>query len=108
VVLGSTPAGGARFVQPVLDDGRKLDDRVGGGWRLFVRSAALACPVADGRCTVVADLPDGGALTAWLDAHGVDAVLVRPDHYVFGTASGSAAPLLAARDAWLFNPMEIA
>ena len=25
-----------------------------------------------------------GRLTAWLDEHGLDAVLVRPDAYVFG------------------------
>ena len=46
----------------------------------------------------VADLPDHGAVLAWLDAKGVDAVLVRPDHYVFGTASAEAvADLLALR-----------
>ena len=92
--MTGTVAAGERFIQPVLDDGRRLDDLTGQGWRLFVRDDAMTGIVA-------ARLPDGGAITAWLDARGVDAVLVRPDHYVFGTAIGDAADLLAARDTLL-------
>ena len=94
LVMTGTVAAGERFIQPVLDDGRRLDDLTGQGWRLFVRDDAMTGIVA-------ARLPDGGAITAWLDARGVDAVLVRPDHYVFGTAIGDAADLLAARDTLL-------
>lgn len=99
-IAPGTPAAGTRFIQPILEDGRKLDDLVGQGWRLFVRKSG---PVG---AIVAADLPDGGAVGAWLDAHGADAVLVRPDHCVFGT--GHAADLLAARDRLLYSKQEVA
>ncbi|MFK4870924.1 bifunctional 3-(3-hydroxy-phenyl)propionate/3-hydroxycinnamic acid hydroxylase [Novosphingobium sp. ZW T3_23] len=108
VVLSGTSGAGVRFVQPVLADGRKLDDLTGGGWRLFVRDDAVPGST-EGVPRIGADtLPDDGAITAWLDDHGVDAVLVRPDHYVFGTASHSAEDLLAARAAQLFSHQELA
>ena len=86
IVLDGTAGAGERFIQPVLADGRKLDDLTGGGWRLFTTDDA-------------ARLDDGGAVTAWLAARGADAVLVRPDHYVFGT--GTPHALLAAKAAKL-------
>jgi len=108
VVLPGTTSAGARFVQPVLTDGRKLDDLTGGDWRLFVRDDAVPGS-AEGVTRIAAStLPDNGAVTAWLDDHGVDAVLIRPDHYVFGTASHSAENLLAARAAQLFSHQELA
>ena len=52
------------------------------------------------------------ASAAWLAARDVDAVLVRPDHYVFGTSRGAqgAADLVARRDALIAGttPQEIA
>ena len=87
IVLAGSAGAGERFIQPVLADGRKLDDLAGGGWRMFTREEA-------GR------LPDGGAVLAWLDARKAEAVMVRPDHYVFGTG-GSVSELLGARDAML-------
>lgn len=94
VALGSEGAG-ERFIQPLLDDGRKLDDLTGGGWRLFVRDAATVGSANDTTRVVAADLPDGGAVLQWLDARDADAMLLRPDHYVFGT--GNAAWLLDLR-----------
>jgi hypothetical protein len=39
-----------------------------------------------------ADLDEPGALLhRWFDEAGCDAVVVRPDRYVFGTAAGDAA-----------------
>lgn len=99
-IMPGTAGAGVRFIQSVLDDGRRLDDLTGQGWRLFVRGSGAERGIA------ASDLPDGGAVAAWLDAHGADAVLVRPDHYVFGT--GKAAELLAARDRLLGLRQEIA
>jgi 3-(3-hydroxy-phenyl)propionate hydroxylase len=97
IVQADTPAAGQRFIQPILSDGRKLDDLTGGGWRLFVRDDATPGSASDVTRIVAADLPDNGAVTAWLDAKGVDVVLVRPDHYVFGTAREQGTGLLDAR-----------
>jgi len=93
VVLTGSAGAGERFIQPVLGDGRKLDDVTGQGWRLFVRGSTRR--VAGITSIDVTALDDGGALAHWLDARGAEAVLVRPDHYVFGT--GSPAALIAAR-----------
>ncbi|MBJ7443886.1 MAG: bifunctional 3-(3-hydroxy-phenyl)propionate/3-hydroxycinnamic acid hydroxylase [Sphingobium sp.] len=93
VALG-TPGAGERFIQPRVG-GKLLDDVTGHGWRLFARHAVPA----PGDVTVVAldTLGDGGAIAAWLDARGANALLLRPDHYVFGT--GEPADLIALRDA---------
>ncbi|MDP2260582.1 MAG: bifunctional 3-(3-hydroxy-phenyl)propionate/3-hydroxycinnamic acid hydroxylase [Caulobacter sp.] len=80
--LGQGEVGGEYFPQPWAGDLR-LDDVLGEGPWLIVRDAtggALA-PFAD-------------ALTGWLDRHGAEAVLVRPDRYVFGV--GPPAALQAA------------
>jgi len=109
IVAAGTRGAGVRFVQPVLADGRKLDDLAGQGWRLFVRDESVAGSDADVTRHVASTLPDGGATLGWLDSHGVDAVLLRPDHYVYGTSAGSSAQeLLAARRKALFARQEIA
>ena len=97
LVAAETPGAGVRFIQPVVD-GQRMDDVVGGGWRLFVRHDAVIGSAPGVRRVIAETLGDGGAITRWLDGHGVDAVLVRPDHYVFGTASASAEALLKARE----------
>jgi 3-(3-hydroxy-phenyl)propionate hydroxylase len=108
IVLAGTPAAGERFIQPLLGDGGKLDDLTGGGWRLFVRDGTIAGDARWVTRVESGDLSDAGAVLRWLDARQVDAVLVRPDHYVFGTASGSAAPLLQARARQLGLALEAA
>jgi 3-(3-hydroxy-phenyl)propionate hydroxylase len=92
VALG-TPGAGERFIQPRVGD-RLLDDVTGGGWRLFARA-----PVERGdvRFVDLATLDDGGAVADWLARRQAESVLVRPDHYVFGT--GRPADLIARRDA---------
>lgn len=92
---------GERFIQPLLGDGRRLDDLAGQGWRLFLRDAGIDGDAPGVARLLATDLFDGGAISGWLDAKGVDAVLVRPDHYVFGTARGTAAALLASRQRML-------
>lgn len=108
IVAELTPGAGERFIQPLLSDGRKLDDATGSSWRLFVRNAGVAGQAPDVRRAVADDIADGGALLAWLDERQVDAVLVRPDHYVFGTAKDSASSLLDQRSALLGTSERIA
>jgi 3-(3-hydroxy-phenyl)propionate hydroxylase len=77
-----------------------LDDVVGPGFALLVRGGAPALrePArrvledVSGRLVPIEPAFDAeGAYAAWLDRHACDAVLVRPDHVVFGTASGADA-----------------
>ncbi|MDE1914843.1 MAG: bifunctional 3-(3-hydroxy-phenyl)propionate/3-hydroxycinnamic acid hydroxylase [Sphingomonadales bacterium] len=103
VIAQGTAGAGQRFIQPMLADGRRLDDATGGGWRLFT-SAAVAAP---GITVIPLDtLADGGAVARWLEARGAQAVLVRPDHYVFGT--GTPESLIARRAALLGLHLETA
>ncbi|NBC38143.1 bifunctional 3-(3-hydroxy-phenyl)propionate/3-hydroxycinnamic acid hydroxylase [Novosphingobium sp. FSY-8] len=93
IVLMGSVAAGERFIQPVMADGRKLDDHTGDGWRLFARGPVGA---AQGITTVDATtLADGGKVLDWLKSRGVEAVLIRPDHNVFGT--GTTDALITAR-----------
>ena len=83
----------------------KFDDVVGGGFQLIVaRGDPLAWLSSNERALIDAldmtvasldsALPLGirdlnGRLTTWLTEHGVYAVLVRPDFYVFGSSRSS-------------------
>ena len=93
IVATDTAGAGERFIQPRVGD-LLLDDVTGGGWRLFTRTAIDSDDV-----TVIdlAQLDDGGAIADWLADRRADSVLIRPDHYVFGT--GKAADLIARRNA---------
>lgn len=106
VVLGDTPGAGERFVQSRVQ-GQLLDAVTGQGWRLFARHAGIVGSRGVTRVDA-ATLDDGGAVLGWLDRHQVDAVLVRPDHYVFGTSRGDAQSLIDARDAALGTRLEAA
>ncbi|MEC3911835.1 bifunctional 3-(3-hydroxy-phenyl)propionate/3-hydroxycinnamic acid hydroxylase [Sphingobium sp. CR2-8] len=93
IVASGTAGAGERFIQPCVGD-RLLDDVTGTGWRLFTRT-----PIEGGDVAVIdlSDLGDGGAIATWLADRGADSVLIRPDHYVFGT--GKPSDLIARRDA---------
>jgi 3-(3-hydroxy-phenyl)propionate hydroxylase len=92
IVDGSEPPVGTLFIQPNAN-GQRLDDVLGKGPVLIARDAAsTALPTFS-----LGDLkliPFRKTLDAWFDAHGAQAVLVRPDRYVFGI--GEAAKLAAA------------
>lgn len=94
----ASPGAGALFPQARMASGELMDQRFGHGWRL----------VSDG--TLPADAQPGltlidlqrhaeaeGVAAGWLRRHGAHAALVRPDHYVLGTAADAAglAALLA-------------
>ncbi|GLR85017.1 bifunctional 3-(3-hydroxy-phenyl)propionate/3-hydroxycinnamic acid hydroxylase [Bradyrhizobium iriomotense] len=99
-------ARGSLFPQPrIISEGafRLLDKVTGPGLRVFIdgrRSdsssfAALCAAYPDLPATAIAPAGTGkpgaleeadGVLAGWYDRHGVVAAIVRPDHYVFGTA----------------------
>lgn len=86
VILAGTPAAGSYFPQPLASDGTRLDAVLGIGAWVIARTDLDQPRLA----------PFAAALTAWLDQHRAEAVLVRPDRHVFGT--GSAAALTSAWD----------
>ncbi len=77
--LADSSGAGSYFPQPLAPDGTRLDDVLGLGHWLISR-ADLGQPAL---------APFARPLAAWLDKHQADAVLVRPDRYVFGTGSGA-------------------
>nr|WP_294504811.1 bifunctional 3-(3-hydroxy-phenyl)propionate/3-hydroxycinnamic acid hydroxylase [uncultured Rhodopila sp.] len=75
--------------QPMADGGIGLDDRIGYRFAAVMRGD-VACRLSDDlwamlRARDVAVVTDS-AYGPWLDGIGAEAVLVRPDRYVFGAA----------------------
>ncbi|MBP0495180.1 bifunctional 3-(3-hydroxy-phenyl)propionate/3-hydroxycinnamic acid hydroxylase [Roseomonas indoligenes] len=105
LAAGAHPANGTLFPQPWVRDGTggrvRLDTVAGHGWRLVLRG--MPGPAASGDLTVLHLLEPGeaapgaglaateldGVAAAWFARHGARAAIVRPDHYVFGTAADS-------------------
>ncbi|RXT36595.1 bifunctional 3-(3-hydroxy-phenyl)propionate/3-hydroxycinnamic acid hydroxylase [Bradyrhizobium betae] len=101
-----TPARGSLFPQPRIATGsavRLLDEVTGSGWRGFIDGRSKDAAAMLSLCAECPDMfaaaiaPAGaaapntleeteGVLANWFDRHGVVAAIVRPDHYVFGTA----------------------
>lgn len=97
-LVTDTPAAGTLFPQPwVQHAGRRqrLDDVVGTGWRV-VTAVGFEAPVLpaalDLRLAALGpSLPEAdGVLADWFAVHGARVALVRPDHYVYGTAADAA------------------
>ncbi|MCS5735731.1 bifunctional 3-(3-hydroxy-phenyl)propionate/3-hydroxycinnamic acid hydroxylase [Herbiconiux daphne] len=112
-LIASSPAAGTRFPQPLVrrdDRWERLDDYTGGGFRVLVDATISTAEMLD--LQLSADALDarvvrvlgatGGAdddknavteqddlLTAWFGELGQALVVVRPDHYVYGTASNA-------------------
>lgn len=86
--LMESPLAGVLFPQPVVMAAGKrqlLDDALGHeAWLVTSTPVTTSRPglhvVVTGR-----DFEDDGQIEGWLARHGVEAVLVRPDRYVFGT-----------------------
>lgn len=78
-IMAGSPAAGQYFPQPVASNGARLDDALGPDMWLISRSTLV-----ESRFTPFAD-----DLREWLDRHQAEAVLVRPDRYVFGTGASS-------------------
>jgi 3-(3-hydroxy-phenyl)propionate hydroxylase len=86
-ILAGSPGAGSYFPQSLAADGSKLDDVLGRSHWLIARADLTSPKLA----------PFAKQITTWLDKQSADAVLVRPDRYVFGT--GEAAGLRTAWDA---------
>ena len=103
-LITASAGAGTLFPQPRLRDGVLMDHVHGCGWRL-VTDGSLAVDVPAGVTLVdLAREPEAdGVVAAWMARHGVRAALVRPDHYVFGSAADTSgvATLLASREAAL-------
>lgn len=108
--LAGNPGAGELFPQPVVStEGHTLrfDDLTGGKPVLLLRNAALRDSIDDDTYWVGAldseeVSPFADALERWLDHHGANAVLIRPDFYVFGT--GQPAELVRSYRQALARP----
>ena len=74
-ILAGSGGAGSYFPQPVAADGVRLDDVLGAGHWIVCRDSLTTQRLS----------PFGPAVARWMDEHVADAVLVRPDRYVFGT-----------------------
>ncbi len=97
-ILEGTPGAGTLFPQPVhARDGetRRLDDVLGpGAWLIGASPSARAADIVAIALDDPRLAPFSQRLARGLAAHEVEAVLVRPDRYVFG--SGAPDDLVAA------------
>jgi 3-(3-hydroxy-phenyl)propionate hydroxylase len=99
-VLAGSAGAGELLPQPTVGEGPtrlRMDDCLGDGACLISRASvgATAAGVRLLELDTEGLAPFRPALLGWLDQHAAEAVLVRPDRYVFGT--GAARVLL---DAW--------
>lgn len=109
-ILAGSPGAGELFPQPTCGRGHRrlrLDDGLGdGAWLISRRAAKVEAPgLSSHHLHEPAVAPFAVHLLRWLDAHRAEAVLVRPDRYVFGTgepdtlAAAWTAALAAVRQA---------
>jgi len=85
---GSAPAGEI-FPQPTLADGRRLDAAIGGYRFAVVANRALLHPALARACEAsdIAVVAADGEAAERLARCGAQAVLLRPDRYIYGLAS---------------------
>lgn len=98
-ILAGSPGAGEVFLQPIAGEGPRrlrLDDALGDGAWLITRAPAPPTTAGVRAVSVQDDLlaPFRAGVLAWLEGRDAEAVLVRPDRYIFGT--GEPATLLAA------------
>lgn len=110
-LITATPGAGTLFPQPRLaapSGSVLMDERYGYGFRLVTDGTLSPAPDCAVRVVDLAREPETeGVVAAWMARHGVHAALVRPDHYVFGSAAdadGLRALLAALAGTQLIPP----
>jgi 3-(3-hydroxy-phenyl)propionate hydroxylase len=97
-LVAGSPSAGEMFPQPWAGAALRLDDVLGDGAWLITRNSAPPISLARGLHAFALDDsrlgPFREQLIAWLDKRKTNAVLVRPDRYVFAT--GEPAALIGA------------
>lgn len=112
LILDGASGSGQYFPQPYAGDNGalKLDDVLGAGAWLITRTPAAPAAPVDGLVMVTLDDPClavfSDALDHELALHDAEAVLVRPDRYIFGT--GDAGELHKAWSALLAPQVRVA
>ena len=102
-----TTGRGCLFPQPLLHLGCLMDELLGGGWRLVLfgepLDVKLTPDVSVLELGAEGHVEAEGVIAAWMQRHACTAALLRPDHYVFGTAATAeeVEDLLAQRQAML-------
>lgn len=87
--------GAGSYFPQLVSDGTRMDDVLGAGAWLLAKTPLGSEKTSDLTCLALESAalkPFAHEIGAWLDAHQAEAVLVRPDRYVFG--AGNAAELL--------------
>jgi 3-(3-hydroxy-phenyl)propionate hydroxylase len=87
-LVSASPGAGTLFPQPRLQNGALMDSIHGYAWR-WVTDGTVDMDVPKGvRQIDLSKVPETeGVVALWMKRHGVHAALVRPDHYVFGSAT---------------------
>jgi 3-(3-hydroxy-phenyl)propionate hydroxylase len=90
-IAAGTPAAGSFFPQFLSSDsGQRLDDVLGSGaWLIGHGNLPARTPLRSVALRDAALAPFRDGISAWLSRHNVEAVLVRPDRYIFGTGAAS-------------------
>jgi 3-(3-hydroxy-phenyl)propionate hydroxylase len=94
ILQGEDALVGQIFPQPLLSTGQRLDTVAQHRFTLLTRQAILAkasdISLHSWRRRDVAVVADA-ALLPWLNEHGLDAVVIRPDRYIYGVAKDAQA-----------------
>ena len=97
---GRRDLAGTLAPNPVLADGRRLDDVAGGRWTLVCRAAPDPATLADADDDVlVVTTTPGDVLDRWLADGRVGAAVVRPDGTVLASAPNPRSALASLRRA---------
>ena len=90
---GTLPAG-TMPGQPMLSDGRRLDQALGDGFAVVSADDAITAPLSDLERARFATCDTrwvcNAALAPWLAGLDAKALVLRPDRYVFGVANSTA------------------